>query len=156
MLGTLIRRLRGALGVAFTWGAIWAVVGSLVLEGIVDPHGEIVDMWPPLLAMMGGVFGLVFALTLTAVDGKRRFDELSYPRFVGLGVAVALGLSAVALGLGIFPHIGSALFRVAVVSGSAVALSALSASASLGVARLAARGQEARLEPAETESRLRG
>lgn len=155
MLGTLIRRVRGALGVAFTWGAIWAVLGSLVLEGIVDPHGEIVDMWPPLLAIMGGFFGLAFSLALTAVDGRRRFEELSFPRFVGLAVAVALGLSGIALVLGIFPNVAPAALRVTVVAGSAATLSAIAASATLGVARLAARAQSARLDAGEVLSKLR-
>ncbi len=78
---TLLRRLRGALGMGLTWALGWAVVGGAVMEGIVDPDGRILDMWPQTLAIPGFLGGVVFAFLLWIAEGRRRFDELSLPRF---------------------------------------------------------------------------
>ena len=80
-----LRRVRAALGMGVIWGIIWGLVGGLVMEGIVDPNGEIGDMWPPFFAMLGFVGGTIFSVILWISEGRRRFDELSLPRLTGLG-----------------------------------------------------------------------
>lgn len=67
------------------WGIIWGLVGGFVMEAIVDPHGRIGDTWPPFLAMLGFAGGALFSVMLWISEGRRRFDELSLPRFTGLG-----------------------------------------------------------------------
>jgi drug/metabolite transporter (DMT)-like permease len=79
------RRLRAALGMGLIWGIIWGLVGGFVMEAIVDPHGRIGDMWPPFFAMLGFAGGALFSVMLWISEGRRRFDELSLPRFTGLG-----------------------------------------------------------------------
>jgi hypothetical protein len=98
------RRIRAALGMGVIWGIIWGLVGGFVMEGIVDPNGEIGDMWPPFFAMLGFAGGTLFSVILWISEGRRRFDELSLPRFTGLGALggmlmgayAASGLNAVA------------------------------------------------------------
>lgn len=79
------RRIKAALGMGVIWGIIWGLVGGFVMEAIVDPHGRIGDMWPPFFAMLGFVGGALFSVMLWISEGRRRFDELSLPRFTGLG-----------------------------------------------------------------------
>ena len=80
-----LRRLRAALGMGVIWGMIWGLVGGFVMEAIVDPNGKIGDMWPPFFAMLGFAGGALFSVMLWISEGRRRFDELSLPRFTGLG-----------------------------------------------------------------------
>jgi hypothetical protein len=80
-----LKRIRAALGLGLIWGIIWGLVGGFVMEGIVDPRGEIGDMWPPFFAMLGFAGGTLFSMLLWISEGRRRFDELSIPRFTGLG-----------------------------------------------------------------------
>lgn len=88
------RRLRAALGMGAIWGIIWGLVGGFVMEAIVDPHGRIGDMWPPFFAMLGFVGGSLFSVMLWISEGRRRFDELSLPRFTGLGALGGLLMGA--------------------------------------------------------------
>lgn len=80
-----LRRLRAALGMGLIWGVMWGLIGGFVMEAIVDPHGKIGDMWPPFFAMLGFAGGALFSVMLWISEGRRRFDELSLPRFTGLG-----------------------------------------------------------------------
>jgi len=133
-----LKRLRGALGMGVTWAVAWAIVGGGIMEGIVDPQGKILDMWPQTLAIPGFVGGVVFSVLLWSVAGRRRFDELSLARFSTWGAAVGLLLGGLAVGAGA----GGALplwMRAAVIVGPVTLLSVVSASGSLLLARRAAR-----------------
>src|SRR5687768_3771923 len=90
------RRIRAALGMGAIWGIIWGLVGGFVMEGIVDPHGEIGDMWPPFFAMLGFAGGMLFSVILWISEGRRRFDELSLPRLTGLGALGGLLMGGLA------------------------------------------------------------
>lgn len=133
-----LRRLRGMAGMGITWALIWAIVGGGVMEGIVDPRGEILDMWPQTLAIPGFLSGVAFAALLAVVARRRRFEELSLPRFAAWGAAAGALLGGLALGAGIFPAV-PALLRAAVVLGPMTLLNAASAAGTLAVARRAAR-----------------
>jgi drug/metabolite transporter (DMT)-like permease len=80
-----LKRLRAALAMGAIWGVMWGLIGGFVMEAIVDPNGRIGDMWPPFFAMLGFAGGALFSVLLWAAEGRRRFDELSLPRFTGLG-----------------------------------------------------------------------
>ena len=129
-----LRLLRAALGMGLIWGLMWGLVGGFVMEAIVDPHGKIGDMWPPFFAMLGFAGGALFSVMLWISEGRRRFDELSLPRFTGLG---ALG------GLLMGTYAGSSLndtvpFWVrAVVLTAPPTLCAASAATTLVLARMA-------------------
>ena len=87
-----LRRIRGILGTALTWAIGWGAAGAgLHLFGIgLSRHlGETAFFG----AFLGFLAGGSFAVTLAAIEGRRRLDQLSLGR-VGLwgalgGVAVA-------------------------------------------------------------------
>src|SRR4030095_359325 len=93
-----LRRIGGAIGMGLTWAIGWAVVGGAVMEGLVDPHGKILDMWPQTLAIPGFLGGVVFSMVLWIAARRRRFDELSLSRFSALGAMAGLLLGVFAVG----------------------------------------------------------
>ena len=116
-----LRRVRAAVGMGLIWGVGWAIVGGAIMEGIVDPHGKILDMWPQTLAIPGLLCGALFSVMLGIAPSGRRFDELSLPRFGALGAGTGLLLGGL------------------VVITPLTILSAASATASLALARMAER-----------------
>ena len=95
-------RIRGAAVVGLTWAVGWGLVGLLVMETFVDPHGRIADIWPMVLGIPGFLGGVVFSVMLGMAEGRRRFDDLSLPRFGVLGAVTGalLGVAGVvAIGL---------------------------------------------------------
>jgi len=132
-----LRRIRAAVGMGLIWGVGWAIVGGAIMEGIVDPHGKILDMWPQTLAIPGFLCGAVFSVMLGIAASGRRFDELSLPRFAALGAGTGLLLGVLAAITG--PESLPLWLRAAVVITPLTVLSAASAAAALAVARMAER-----------------
>ena len=130
------RRVRGVMGMGLIWAVGGMGVGALfelldnVLPGAL-PFISRVDMWPQTLAMPFFIAGLVFGIVLAIVGSRRRFDELSLPRFTAWGAVAGLLLGGLAVVLGIrAPALAVALTTL----GSAVA-----AAGSLTLARFAER-----------------
>jgi drug/metabolite transporter (DMT)-like permease len=143
------RRIRAALGMGVIWGIIWGLVGGFVMEGIVDPNGEIGDMWPPFFAMLGFAGGTLFSVILWISEGRRRFDELSLPRLTGLGSLGGLlmgGLAASNL------NAAAPMWVRAVVLLTPPVLCAVSAASTLVLARRVEGRLSASPEPAELET----
>ena len=129
-----LRRIRGAVGMGLTWAAawfgVWAAAGlvSLAINGA-GALGQLVDtlMFP----LLGFVSGAVFSGVLGIAEGRRRFDEMSLPRFAAWGAVGGLLLFGLAGGA------GGGIYGM-VVNGSIVALlGAGSAAGSLALARRA-------------------
>lgn len=86
-----LRRIRGAVGIGLTWAAVWAVVGGVVavLPGTFPPGVSPPLPWlvgfPVHFAVLGLVGGTAFAVVLGAVEGRRRFDQMSRARFAVWG-----------------------------------------------------------------------
>jgi hypothetical protein len=147
---TWLRPIRGAVGMGLTWAAGWALVGVLIgLSTFLGlPMGwflEVFDAPLPALAIPGFFAGAVFSTVLGIAGRRRRFDELSLPRFAALGAVGGLLLSLVpvaAIGTGAASAAG------AVVIGTLTLLSAVSASGSLMLARMP---EERELLDASTE-----
>lgn len=128
-----LRRIRGAVLMGLTWAIAWGVVGGLIMEGIVDPHGRILDMWPQTLAIPGFLGGVVFSVVLWLTEGRRRFDELSILRVAAWGAVAGLLLCGLAVGvLG-----ASSLLRAVLIIVPVTLMSAGSAAGSLALARMA-------------------
>ena len=85
-----LRRIRGAVGMGITWAVAWALAGVLI--GVLWTLGlpmewfiEVFDAPLPALAVPGFFGGAVFSTVLGIAGRRRRFDELSLPRFGALG-----------------------------------------------------------------------
>ncbi len=136
-----LRRIRGAVGMGLTWAAGWALVGGLIglswsLGLPMEWFVEVFDAPLPALAVPGFFGGAVFSTVLGIAGRRRRFDELSLPRFGAWG---AVG----GLLLGLFPSLvavstgAASVAAAAVIIGTLTLLSAVSASSSLALARMA-------------------
>ena len=142
-----LRRIRGAVGMGLTWAAGWALFGvligitSLLLPGLPwDLFFEVFDAPLLALAIPGFVGGAFFSVVLGIAGRRRRFDELSLPRFAAWGAVggllmslfpaamVAVGLASLNVDLGLFTSI---------IIGPLALLTAVSATGSLALARVA-------------------
>jgi hypothetical protein len=86
-----MRRIRGAIGMGVTWAAAWAAVG-FVPRWVLGIESDL-----PFSILFGGlgfIAGVTFAGLLALAEGRRRFDQMSLPRFAGWGAAGGLLLSA--------------------------------------------------------------
>lgn len=91
-----LRRVRGAIGMGLTWAVGGALVGfgiELVHNIWPNPLGSLLDIWPAALAYPAFVGGLVFSTVLGIAGRRRRFDELSIPRFAAWGAVGGLVVS---------------------------------------------------------------
>jgi hypothetical protein len=129
-----LRRLRGAAGMGLIWAAGGAGIGGLIelidniLPGVLA-IASAVDMWPQTLAIPGFLGGVVFSAVLGIAGRRRRFGELSLPRFAAWGAVAGLLLGGLAVWLG-----APGLFVGITTIGSAIA-----ASGSLALAKMAER-----------------
>lgn len=96
----LARRIRGALGIGVTWGAMWVAIGLAVMTALaifrpeeIDP-GEGPARVLPILGLVGFLSGLGFSGWLSLAERRRSLHQLSLWRvaFWGLlgGVAIPL------------------------------------------------------------------
>ena len=126
-----LRRIRGAIGIGFTWAAAWSAAG-LVPRWILGFNSD--APFPIIFGLLGFVAGITFSVLVVLTAGRRRFDEISLPRFAGWGAAGGLLLSAA------FAKAASLSWRdVLAVAPTFAVASAVCASASLAVARRALR-----------------
>ncbi len=92
-----LRRIRGAIGMGLTWAAAWFGAGMIVLLGLLLGTGSTgADVPYPLgFGAFGFVAGVIFSGVMGLAEGRRRFDEMSLPRFAGWGAAGGFLLSAI-------------------------------------------------------------
>ena len=107
-MGGIVRRLRGILGIATTWGVAFSVVATtLVVSGVVTRLFPVSIFGPRQIAavavenfLMGGLAGTLFSLFFAGGERRQTIETLSMPRvalwgFLGVGVpAAALVLGA--------------------------------------------------------------
>ena len=133
-----LRRIRGAVGMGLIWGAAWGVAGAIVMLGFLLKTGSRPDApFPIMFGAFGFLAGVVFSGVLGLVEGRRRFGQMSLPRFALWGAIGGLLLSAtfvLAVSLGGDP----AFLRNLLVIGPVFAIAgAGSAAGSLALARKA-------------------
>jgi hypothetical protein len=85
-----------------TWGAAWSAVG-LVPRWVFGFNAD--APFPLVFGVFGFMAGVTFAVVLALAEGRRRFDQMSLPRFAGWGalgglLLAALFARAVSLGWG--------------------------------------------------------
>ena len=132
-MGKWLRRIRGAIGMGFTWGAAWGAAGTVLA---VVTRFQADAPFPLIFGVLGFFAGVVFSALLALTDGRRRWDQMSLPRFAGWGAMGGLLLAAVfakaaSLGWG----------DVLVIAPTFAAACAVCASGSLAVARRAVRAE---------------
>ena len=84
-------RIRGAIGMGFTWAVPWSAVG-LVPRWILGYKPD--APFPIIFGVLGFLAGVTFSVLLILSEGRRRFDQMSLPRFAAWGAAGGLLLSA--------------------------------------------------------------
>ena len=90
-----LRRIRGAIGMGLTWAFAWSVAGMLTALGFVLVTGSRPDApFPLMFGAAGFVAGVIFSGVLALVEGRRRFDQMSLPRFAAWGATGGFLLSA--------------------------------------------------------------
>jgi hypothetical protein len=87
-----LRRIRGGLGMGFTWGVAWSAAGFVLAAAT----GFKADApFPIVFGVLGFFAGIVFAACLALIERRRRFDQMSLPRFAGWGAVGGVLLAAV-------------------------------------------------------------
>ena len=87
-----LRRIRGAIGMGLTWGAAWGAAGTMLA---VVTRFKADAPFPLIFGVLGFIAGVIFSAILALTEGRRRFDEMSLPRFAVWGATGGLLLSAV-------------------------------------------------------------
>jgi hypothetical protein len=92
-----LRRIRGAIGMGLTWALAWFGAGMVLMLGFLLLTGSTgADVPYPLgFGAFGFVAGVTFSGVLGLVEGRRRFDQMSLPRFAGWGAVGGFLLSTI-------------------------------------------------------------
>ena len=136
-----LRRLRGAIGMGLTWAAAWFGAGMVLL--LVVGVGAADVPFPLFFGFLGFLAGATFSGILGIFARRRRFDEMSLPRFAvwgALGGLLLSGIVALAAGPGAEILVLGPVFAVA---------GAISAAGTLALAR---RAEERELPDANAEA----
>ena len=136
-----LRRLRGAIGMGLTWAAAWFGAGMVLL--LVVGVGAADVPFPLFFGFLGFLAGATFSGILGIFARRRRFDEMSLPRFAvwgALGGLLLSGIVALAAGPGA---------EILVLGPVFAAAGAISAAGTLALAR---RAEERELPDANAEA----
>ena len=96
----LRRKMRGVMGIALTWGILWAAIGYAVARGmsIINPNSIDPGESPVLLGALVGFVGLIsgvgFGTLLSFAERRKTLLELSLSRCALWGI---LGSAALPL-----------------------------------------------------------
>src|SRR6185503_8320848 len=132
------RRIRGAMGMGVTWAAFWGGAGTIVTLGFVLRTGSRPDApFPLMLGAFGFVAGVIFSGVLGLFDGRRRFDQMSLPRFAAWGAAGGILLATTFVLAVSFAGDPAFLWNLVVVGPVFAVAAAGSAAGSLALARRA-------------------
>ncbi len=86
-----LKRIRGAIGMGLAWAATWFGAGLVLL--LVVGFGAADVPFPLFFGLLGFIAGATFSGLLGVFAGRRRFDQLSLPRFAGWGALGGLLLA---------------------------------------------------------------
>jgi O-antigen/teichoic acid export membrane protein len=133
---TVMRRVRGALGMGLVWAIGAGMIGGLIelLDnlGVTWAWISVEDIWPMTLAIPGFLCGISFSILLGVLARHRRVEELSVPRIAGMGALGGALLAAV-----VFLIVGGGSTAIlGVVAGVLGLFSATAATATILLARV--------------------
>jgi len=145
-------RIRGAIGMGFTWAAAWFAAG-LVPRWVFGFNADV--PFPLVFGVLGFIAGVIFSGLLMLTEGRRGFDQMRLSRFAAWGAVGGLLLSA------IFTRAASLGFgEVLAIAPTFAVACAICASGSLALARREVRrelpdnrGDTAEAELADHEKR---
>lgn len=83
-----LRRIRGAIGIGLTWAMTWFSAGMVWRFVVGFGPGDV--PFPLVFGALGFLTGATFSGVLGVVEGRRRFDQMSVPRFAALGAIAGL------------------------------------------------------------------
>jgi hypothetical protein len=128
-----LRRIRGAIGMGVMWAAAWSAAGMIPRWVLgFNPDAP----FPIIFGVLGFIAGLTFSGLVVLTERRRRFDQISLPRFAAWGATGGLLLSAV------FAKAASLAWGDVLAIAPTFALaSAVCASGSLALARRALRNE---------------
>lgn len=136
-MGKWMRRIRAAAGLGLVWGVAWLGAGLVLL--LIVGVGAADVPFPLFFGFLGFLAGATFSGILGMLGRRRRFEEMSLPRFAGWGALGGLLLSEV---VNLVAGPGGNMLIVAPVFALAGAISAM------GTLMLARRAEESKmLEP---------
>ncbi|HEX9129014.1 MAG TPA: hypothetical protein VF850_07635 [Gemmatimonadaceae bacterium] len=147
-----MRRIRGAIGMGFTWAAAWGAAG-LVPRWLFGFNTD--APFPIIFGVLGFMAGVIFSGLLMLTEGRRGFEQMTLPRFAAWGAVGGFLLSA------IFTRVASLGFAdVLAIAPTFAVAGAICASGSLALARRAGmrelpdnRGSSAEAELADHQKR---
>lgn len=90
-----MRRIRGTIKMGLTWGFTWFAAGMVLMLGALLVTGSTgADVpYPVGFGVLGFFAGVAFSGVLVIGEGRRRFEEMSLPRFAGWGAVGGLSFS---------------------------------------------------------------
>lgn len=136
-----MRRIKAAIGMGLTWALAWFSVG-LVLMSIV---GFGVAEFPIhfVFGVMGFIGGATFSGVLGLLGGRRRFDQLSLPRFAGWGGLGGILLAGVVVAFNVFIGDRALLAALPRLVGALAIFGVAGAASAAGTLALARRAEDA-------------
>ena len=91
-MGKWLRRIRGAIGMGFTWAAAWSAAG-LVPRWLFGFNTDV--PFPLVFGVLGFIAGVIFSGLLMLTEGRRGFEQSTLPRFAAWGAVGGVLLSAI-------------------------------------------------------------
>jgi hypothetical protein len=88
-----LRRIRGAIGLGLTWAVAWFGAGMMLLLVVGLDAADV--PFPLFFGLLGFLAGAIFSGVLGILGRRRRFDEMSLPRFASWGALGGLLLSGI-------------------------------------------------------------
>ena len=129
-----LKRIRGALGMGLTWAIAWfgfgIILGLVFFGATINAELFANASFFPVVGFIGGT---AFSGVLGIAERRRRFDEMSLPRFAFWGALGALLLSGVLTATGMLISVTAGIVEFGVLP----LLAAGCASGSLALARRA-------------------
>jgi hypothetical protein len=138
----LLQKLRGLLGVGFTWGTLWAGIGAGIGVAIGVVHPEVwtwtnpIFEWAVGMGLYGLVSGVGFGTLLTLREGRKTLADLSLRRTALWGLIGGAVVPLLFGAAGLFPA-GTTLFDVLGAIGVTGFLGGTFASGSVAIAKRA-------------------
>ncbi|MEM7415540.1 MAG: hypothetical protein AAF389_08610 [Gemmatimonadota bacterium] len=152
-----VRRFRGIVGIGAVWGGFSGIVGGVLAVGAAllgaFPFAEAGEIMLGA-AGLGFALGTGFATMLTAIEGRRKLEELSTGRAAVLGACVG-AVAPIAVMASIFvPMMGAGVLLeprfVSAIASGALSYGAITAALAAGTISIAKRGGELALPSAES------